>query len=319
MKAYIPIYLIALLPFLTHCGNNDRYNNYYEVTVAQTTHFAASGLDLQAVGGLVQKAKDGADLERLLNDAKTGINNLDLDEDGKVDYIQVTEYGEGDNRGFSLTVELSEEEEQEIATIDIEKTGTETATVQTHGNPNIYGNNHYYRSSFGLTDALLLGWMFSGNRPHYHSGWGYGNYPGNYNSYPPRSYDQYQRDIRNRTTSSTFKPSTTSTVSSQTISPNSGKTAKSIRAPLKNPTTAQKSFQTRNPSKQLSSGGFGRSSSSSSSPLFAKSSPSSTSSNKQPSYKPSSYKPPSSSSSSSSPSFRKSSFGGGSSFRSGGK
>ena len=312
MKRLLPLCLILFLPFLTNCGNNDRYNNYYEVSVAQTTHFAASGLDLQAVGGLVQKAKDGADLERLLNDSKTGINNLDLDEDGNVDYIKVTEYGEGDIRGFSLTVELSEEEEQEIATIEVEKTGTEKATVQTHGNPHIYGHNHYHRSSFGLTDALLLGWMFSGNRPHYQSGWGHGNYPSNYNRYPPRSFDNYQRDIRNRNSSSTFKPATSSTLSSKTSSPNAGKTATSIRAPLKNPTTAQKSFQTRNPSKQVKSGGFGRpGSSSSSKPSFASSS--SSSSSKKPSYKPSSSK------SSSSPSFRKSSFGGGSSFRSGGK
>ena len=314
MKQLFPLCLIALLPFLTHCGNNDRYNNYYEVTVAQTTHFASSGLDLQAVGGLVQKAKDGADLERLLNDSKTGINNLDLDEDGNVDYIKVSEYGSGNNRGFSLTVELSEEEEQEIATIEIEKTGTETAQVQTHGNPHIYGHNHYHRSSFGLTDALLLGWMFSGDRPHYRSGWGHGNYPGSYNRYPTRSFDNYQRDIRNRNASSTFKPASSSSLSSKTTSPNSGKSAKSIRAPLKNPTTAQKSFQSRNPSKQTRSGGFGRpSSSSGSKPSFANSS-----SNK-PNYKPSSYKPPSSSRSSSSPSYRKSSFGGGSSFRSGGK
>ena len=312
MKRLLPLSLILFLPFLTNCGNNDRYNNYYEVSVAQTTHFAASGLDLQAVGDLVKKAKDGPDFERLLNDSKTAINNLDLDEDGDVDYIKVTEYGEGDTRGFSLTVDLSEEEEQEIATIEIEKTGTETATVQTHGNQHIYGHNHYHRSSFGLTDALLLGWMFSGNRQPYHSGWGYGNYPGSYNRYPPRSFDNYQRDMRSRTSNSTFKPATSSTISSKTSSPNAGKTAKSIRAPLKNPTTAQKSFQTRNPSKQVSSGGFGRPGSSSSKPSF-------TSSKSSSSKSPSSYKPPSSSRSSSSPSFRKSSFGGGSSFRGGGK
>ena len=304
LKPTITLCLIGLFPFLTNCSDNKRYNNYYEVSVAQQTHFAASGLDLQAVGGLVQKAKDGEDLERLLNDSKTGINNLDLDEDGKVDYIKVTEYGSGDNRGFSLTVELSEEEEQEIATIDIEKTGTETATVQTHGNPHIYGNNHYYRSSFGLTDVLLMSWLFSGNRPHYHSSWGHGNYPGHYNRYPTRSYDRYQRDVRNRTASSQFKKASSSTLTSKSTSPNATKTAKNIKAPLKNPTTAQKSFQARNPSKQVSSGGFGRS-------------------NTSPTTKTASYKPKSSSSSSkkssSSPSFRRSSFGGGSSFRSGGK
>jgi len=296
LKHKITFSLLCLLPFLTHCGNNQRYNNYYEVSVAQQTHFAASGLDLQAVGGLVQKAKDGADLERMLNDSKTGINNLDLDEDGKVDYIKVTEYGSGNNRGFSLTVELTEEEEQEIATIDIEKTGTETATVQTHGNRHIYGNHHYHRSSIGLTDVLLMGWLFSGNRPHYQSGWGRGNYPDHYNRYPTRSYDRYQSDMRSRTSNSSFKKASTSTLTSKPTSPNATKTAKSIKAPLKNPTAAQKSFQKQNPSKQVRTGGFGR-------PSSTKTASTS-----------SSYRKPSSS-----PSVRRSSFGGGSSFRSGGK
>ena len=319
--------LACFLPFLTNCGKNDRYerhyNNHYEVTVAQQTYFASSGLDLQAVGGLVQEAKDGEHFEKLLNDQSKGINNLDLDENGEVDYIHVTEYGEADNRGFSLTVNLDEEETQEIATIDIEKTSDGKANIQTHGNSHIYGNNHYYRrSGVDLTDMILLGWMFSGNRPHYHSGWGHGNYPPSYRRYSPRPHDDYNRSMRQSTANSGYRKATTSSLAKKVPSPNAGKTAKSIKAPLKNPTTAQKSFQARNPSKQVASGGFGRPGTTSSSktntiskPTYSKnttSAPSKTTT-KKPFFSRSS-KP---SSSKSSPSFRKSSFGGGSSFRGG--
>ena len=77
---------------------------------------AADGLDLKAVAEVLKDCKDAESLEKKLN-ASGGVNNLDLDENGKVDYIRVTEYGDKDNRGFSLSVELEKGEEQEIATM----------------------------------------------------------------------------------------------------------------------------------------------------------------------------------------------------------
>ena len=46
-------------------------------------------LDLYAVLNLFQKSKTIEDFEKSLNDEKTGINNLDLDLDKKVDFIKV--------------------------------------------------------------------------------------------------------------------------------------------------------------------------------------------------------------------------------------
>jgi len=76
------------------------------------------------IRGWVKTAKDGEHLEKLINDKDTGVNNLDLDEDGKVDYIKVTEYGNDNSKGFSLTVEPSKGEEQEVATARIRDRAT---------------------------------------------------------------------------------------------------------------------------------------------------------------------------------------------------
>lgn len=261
--------LFALLFIMSSCTNCSRRNSYstsnYNVSVQQTiAEDAASGLDLKAVGELVKKATSGAELERLLNDSSVGINNLDLDENGSVDYIKVTEYGSGNQKGFSLTVDLAEGETQEVATIEIEKLADGRANIQTHGNSHIYGNNHYYHNNTSLTDVLLISWLFSGNRGFYSSPYGYGNYPGSYRSYPSRNYDSYQRDMQRNTQGSSYTRSSSSNLSKETASPNANKTAKNIKAPLKNPTTAQKSFQARNPSKKVKSGGFGSKSSSTS-------------------------------------------------------
>jgi len=252
-----------LLVLLSICNKRDRQMSSrtpaaarYDVTV-QTAVSASEGLNLAAVGELLKKAKDAQELERLLNSANNGVNNLDLDEDGSVDYIYVTEYGDNRVKGFSLTTQPKPGETQEIATIEIEKAGSE-AQVQIQGNQQIYGQNQYYRSSFGLTDFLILSWLF---RPHplYASPWGYGRYPSYYSRPRTRASNDYNRDMRRATRGSTFSSSSRSQISSSAKSPNAGKSASSIKAPLKNPTSAQKQFQARNPSRQVRSGGFGRS------------------------------------------------------------
>ena len=96
------------------------YENY-DVNV-QTLVAANEGLDLTAVGELLKKAKTAEELEELLNSPAQGINNLDLNGDNKVDYISVTEYGNDEVKGFSLTTQPAEGETQEIATIEVEKT-----------------------------------------------------------------------------------------------------------------------------------------------------------------------------------------------------
>ena len=247
-------FVLILVSFFWPSGGEKQYN----VNV-QTMVYGGAGLDLATIGSLLKKAENATELEHLLNDPKTGINNLDLNEDGKVDYIKVTEYGTEQTKGFSLTTEPIAGETQEVATIEIEKSGNDQASVEVKGNEQIYGQNHYHRSSFGMTDMLFMYWLF---RPHpfYASPWGYGHYPGNYRSHNTISQANYnqrtagQRDLKNASSSA---------IKGKATSPNAGKSAaKGIKTPLKKPTSSQKSFQKRNPSKQMSKSAFGRSSSS---------------------------------------------------------
>lgn len=231
----------------------------------------SKGLDLDAVTALAKKAKDAADFERLLNSQTEAVNNIDLNDDNKVDYINVTEYGSGDRRGFSLTTEISSGKTQEIATIDFQKEGEKT-TMQTTGNPSLYGPGHYHHSSFSMTDALLMGWLFS-NRSSYASPYGYGNYPPSYGGGWNRQSDgSYAGNMSSRTAGSSVSRSSSPVISQPALSPNAEKTAAKAKA-LSSPTVSQRSFSGSSSkpttsaaaSKPSSYGGFGRSSSSSSS------------------------------------------------------
>ena len=78
-------------------------------------------LDLYAVLTLFQKSKTIEAFEKSLNDEKTGINNLDLNLDKKVDFIKVVTKKDGDAFTFILQVDVTKTETQDVALILVNK------------------------------------------------------------------------------------------------------------------------------------------------------------------------------------------------------
>lgn len=257
--------LVVAFAMMSQCGrkNADPPPRSTDVILKEY----AKGLNLTAVTELAKKSTDAADFERLLNSQAESVNNIDLNDDGKVDYVKVTEYGSGDQRGFSLTTEIAPGKIQEIATIEFQR-GADKTTVQTTGNPSLYGSGNYHNSSFGLTDALLIGWMFS-NRQSYNSPYGNGNYPQSYGGgWNKQNTDKYTGAMNSRTAGSTVSSSSQPAIAKPLASPNADKIAAKART-IASPTQSQRSF-TKQPASPTTaapprSGGFGRSSSSGSS------------------------------------------------------
>jgi hypothetical protein len=252
--------VLAIMLVLTGCGGDkDNAKASTNVQVNVESAAAADGLDLQALGALAQQANDAEDLEKQINQS-SGINNLDLDANGEVDYLKVSSYGEGDFRGFSFAVEMEGGEEQHVAEIQIEKSGGQ-ATMEVSGNEQIYGSGSHYSSRLDVADIVLLSWLYGGHYRPYYSPYHYGVYPGYYHPYRPVPYNAYSTRTRTVVSSSrtTMSKSTTSTIKNKSAkSPYKGKAASNVRASLKQPTKSQKSFQARNPKKKAGSGGFGK-------------------------------------------------------------
>src|SRR5688500_16895880 len=78
-------------------------------------------LDLYAVLDLFQKSKTIEEFEKTLNEQKTGINNLDLDLDKKVDFIKVVTKKKDNSYTFILQVDVSKNEKQDVAVILVDK------------------------------------------------------------------------------------------------------------------------------------------------------------------------------------------------------
>jgi hypothetical protein len=99
-------------------------------------------LDLYAVLDAFKDAESIEDFEKTLNGEDSKINNLDLDEDGEIDYIQVNDEGEGDAHAFILSIAISEDETQDIAVIELEKSNDNDATIQIIGDQELYGTDY---------------------------------------------------------------------------------------------------------------------------------------------------------------------------------
>jgi hypothetical protein len=103
---------------------------------------AGDNLDLYAVLDLFLKSKTIEDFEKSLNEQKTGINNLDLDLDGKVDFIKVVTKKEGDSYTFILQDAISKTETQDVAVILVNKDKNKKVSVQIVGDEDLYGKDY---------------------------------------------------------------------------------------------------------------------------------------------------------------------------------
>ena len=274
------ITLVAAIAFISCKDNSNQsqvvVNDYKPSTVSVTPEVANLGdnLNLQALGELVKNSTSAQDIEDKLN-SPNSINNLDLDNDGNVDYIKVTEYGSGNQRGFSFTVDLANSQSQEIATIEVNQ-GNDGAQMNVHGNQSLYGSGAHYQSHYSLTDLMIMHYLFA---PHvyYHSPYRYGYYPRYYHPYRSSPYNSYRTRVS--TTTKTTRITRTSTPTKSTISsPNAKKTSSLVTSRAKSmaaPTRSQKSFGVTSSNRSRPNTSGFRSSSSSSSPRSSSSSRSS--------------------------------------------
>ena len=99
-------------------------------------------LDLNVVLDAFKNSESPEAFEKTINDQSQKINNIDLDEDGNVDYIQVIDNSEENAHAIILRIDLSETESQDVAAIEIEKTDDNTARIQIVGDEEIYGTNY---------------------------------------------------------------------------------------------------------------------------------------------------------------------------------
>ena len=233
-------YLLVVVVVLNSCGSNGNDGQGNNVSIQSN---ALPGFNVNNFANLVKKTTNPTDIENQINQDGNDVNNLDLNKDGKVDFLKVSE---SENK-IQVTDDVDANNSVNVATMTVNKNQADpnTADMQIQGNPSYCGQNYQYQSHVSLGEVLLLAYIFSPHRyyvPMYH----YGYYPPYYRGYATSSYRTVTHTYttsRNVGSSPTARPFTPS------------------RSSLSNPNHSQRSFSARDNSAPVHSGGFGNSSS----------------------------------------------------------
>ena len=126
--------LIALISsvFATQIQGQNR-----TIVNAQNTEIS-DNLDLRVVASIFGDSKNLEEFERKLNDPRLQISNLDLNNDGQVDYLRVIESVEKRTHIVIIQSVLDRDIYQDIATIEIEKNWNNNIHIQVVGNSFFY-------------------------------------------------------------------------------------------------------------------------------------------------------------------------------------
>lgn len=122
---------------------------------ADSTGLPGDNFSLEGALAMFKQAGSPEDFEKLINTEGNNVNNLDLNEDGEIDYVKVIDNIDKDVHAFVLQVAVSGDESQDIAVIELEKTGDETAIVQIIGDEDIYGEQLIVEPDSGDENAFV--------------------------------------------------------------------------------------------------------------------------------------------------------------------
>lgn len=106
-----------------------------------STGLPGDNFNLKGALDIFRQSSSPEDFEKKINDPDNHINNLDLDGDGQVDYVKVIDRASGNDHAIALQVAVSDKENQDVAVIELEKTGDTSASVQIVGDNDLFGSN----------------------------------------------------------------------------------------------------------------------------------------------------------------------------------
>jgi hypothetical protein len=180
---------------------------------AEALGLPGDNLNLYAVLDVFQKSATLEAFERTLNDKNTNINNLDLNNDNAIDYIEVVGNKKGNSFSVVLRVAINSSEYQDVAVIEGYKNNGGKVIIQIIGDEELYGNNYIVEPSFSETqnpgytgnrkvivrgnniyyanDWSIVSYLFSPVFSVYVSPWHWGFYPSYWSPWAPVFFDIY--------------------------------------------------------------------------------------------------------------------------------
>ena len=188
MKAIIGILVIV---FLVATGS---VNAQDVTTVKATDSDISENLDLEAVASLFGEAENLEDLEKKINDPQSQISNLDLNEDGEVDYLRVVENSKEKTHLITIQAVIGKDKFQDVATIDVEKDSKGETQVQVVGDVYMYGLGYIIQPVYVHPPVICI-WFWGPYYSPWRSPFFWGVYPPYYRPWRPYPTHRYRRNV----------------------------------------------------------------------------------------------------------------------------
>lgn len=188
MKIKIGLLLITLFFTTSSFSKED------VTTVEAASSDISDNLDLEAVASAFGEAEDLEDFEKKLNDPATKISNLDLNEDGEVDYLRVLETSKGDTHLVTIQAVIAKDKYQDVATIDVVKGSDGETSVQVVGDVFMYGPNYIIQPVY-VHPPVIFVWFWSPFYSPWYSPFYWGFYPPIFHPWRPFSVHGYHNHV----------------------------------------------------------------------------------------------------------------------------
>ena len=181
---------------------------------ADSTGLAGDQFSLRGALELFRQSKDLDAFEKSINATGNGVNNLDLDGNGEVDFIHVRASADAESRVVVLQAAFGKDDQQDIATIQMERGAEATVTLQILGDAMLYPENTIVEPSESIKEqegkrggplgpaAQVTVWMNVWAWPcvqwcygpgwwEWSSPWYWGYYPGWWNPWRPWGWSMW--------------------------------------------------------------------------------------------------------------------------------
>lgn len=152
-------------------------------------------LDLEAVASVFAQSRNIDDFENKINDYRNQVSNLDLNNDGYVDYLRLLKQYDRNAHVILIQAVLGNNYYQDVATIVIGRDVYNRDYIQIIGDPYLYGNDYILEPVFQRRPRILNSLW---NRPQvvYVSRYYWGYYPSYYRLRPILPIHHYFHHMR---------------------------------------------------------------------------------------------------------------------------
>jgi hypothetical protein len=129
------------------------FNVYSQNTDEEKLNLPGDNLNLYAVLNLFQESETLELFEKNLNAEDSKINNLDLNNDNKIDYIKVIDNVDGETHLIILQVAINSKENQDVAVFVVTKSGNNEIQIQLIGDEELYGKDYIIEPKSSNSDS----------------------------------------------------------------------------------------------------------------------------------------------------------------------